>query len=362
MVFKLCDRFANACGNVRGAIRGPLSQIFEYAFTVGERRGRIAYPHPSWRLSASAISSSDTNSPRSASANPFPTAPRSSSDIVYTPVRRASISRAYSASSSWSSRGQVSACSIISLSNLFIRSSYHDRSWMTTERISVVPCHRRQLGHVLQQYPSALQVQDAVLAPELQLTVDAFAGGADEDAELLLRDVHFGPEVGGECTEPSRQADRQRLQHRFLHPLALPADALAQQHHDLDGDLGLAFQEGQEILAPQHEQFRRLAGGGVRGAALAVEDGDLAEQIAGAHEIQRQAAAVGSAGFDPDLAAPDAIKSIAGIALLEQHFAETELLGVAKAGDALQFVRTQIRKHRIHFQDDRKFGLFAHCT
>src|SRR6478672_2860386 len=157
---------------------------------------------------------------------------------------------------------------------------------------SVVPCHRRQLGHVLQQYPSTLQVQNAVLAPELQLTVDALAGSADEDAELLLRDVHFGPEVGGERTEPSRQADRQRLQHRFLHPLALPADALAQQHHDLDGDLGLAFQEGQEILAPQHEQFRRLAGGGVRGAALAVEHRHFAEQVAGAHEIQGQAAAV----------------------------------------------------------------------
>jgi hypothetical protein len=56
------------------------------------------------------------------------------------------------------------------------------------------------------------------------------------------------------------------------------------------------------------------------------------------------------------------VQGVAGIALLEQHFAETELLGVAKAGDALQFVRAQIRKHRIHFQDDRKFGLFAHCT
>src|SRR5437867_10952346 len=128
-------------------------------------------------------------------------------------------------------------------------SSYHNRPWLTNEGTSLVPCHRRQLGHVLQQYPSALQVQNAVLAPELQLTVDAFAGGADEDAELLLRDMHFGTKIGGERAKPSRQADRQRLQHRFLHPLALPADTLAQQHHDLDRDLGLALQEGQEILA-----------------------------------------------------------------------------------------------------------------
>ena len=83
----------------------------------------------------------------------------------------------------------------------------------------------------------------------------------------------------------------------------------------------------------------------------AVEHGDLAEQIAGAHEIQRQAAAVGGAGLDPDLAASDAIQRVAGIALLEQHFAEAELLGVAKAGDALQFVSAQIREHRVHFQE-----------
>src|SRR5438034_1060729 len=126
-------------------------------------------------------------------------------------------------------------------------SSYHNRSWLTNEGTSLVPCRRRQLGHVLQQYPSALQVQNAVLAPQLQLTVDALAGGADEDAELLLRDVHFGTEVGGECAEPSRQANRQRLQHGFLHSLALPANALAQQHHDLDRDLRLALQERQKI-------------------------------------------------------------------------------------------------------------------
>ena len=62
----------------------------------------------------------------------------------------------------------------------------------------LVPRDRGQLGHVLQQNAPALQVQNAVLAPELQLTVDAFARGADEDAELLLRDVHLGAEIGGQ--------------------------------------------------------------------------------------------------------------------------------------------------------------------
>src|SRR5438105_12912891 len=117
----------------------------------------------------------------------------------------------------------------------------------------LVPCNRGQPVQVLQQDAAALQIEDAVLAPALQLTVDAFARGADEHAELFLRDVHFGTEISGERAEPARQADRQRLQHRFLHPLALPADALAQQLDDLDRDLGLALEVAQKILAPQYK-------------------------------------------------------------------------------------------------------------
>jgi hypothetical protein len=36
------------------------------------------------------------------------------------------------------------------------------------------------------------------------------------------------------------------------------------------------------------------------------------------------------------------------------------LLGVAKPGKPLQLLRPQIGEHRVHFQNDRKFGLFAH--
>ncbi len=82
--------------------------------------------------------------------------------------------------------------------------------------------------------------------------------------------------------------------------------------------------------------------------------------IAGAHEVQGQAAAVGGAGLDPDLAAADPVKGVAGVALLEQRLAERQLLGVAEAGDSLQFVGAKVREHRVHLQNNRKFGLFAH--
>src|SRR5229473_5503622 len=80
----------------------------------------------------------------------------------------------------------------------------------------LVARHRGQLGHVLQQDAAALQIEDAFLAPGLELAIDAFARGADEDAELLLRDVHFRAVIGSQRAQPSREANRQRLQHGFL--------------------------------------------------------------------------------------------------------------------------------------------------
>ena len=123
----------------------------------------------------------------------------------------------------------------------------------------LVPRDRRQLGHVPQQDAAALEIEDRFLAPGLKLAVDALAGGADEDAELLLRDVHLRAEIGGERAEAPREANRQRLEHGLFHALALPADALAQQRDDLDPDLRLALEESEKVFAPQHEQFAGFA-------------------------------------------------------------------------------------------------------
>ena len=85
--------------------------------------------------------------------------------------------------------------------------------------------------------------------------------------------------------------------------------------------IGFALEEAEEILAAEHEQLGRLSGRGVGGALLSVEHGDLSEQVARAHEIEGEPAAVRRAGLDADLAAPDSEQGVAGIALLEQHLA-----------------------------------------
>ncbi|MHC2820377.1 hypothetical protein ACVMBY_003937 [Bradyrhizobium huanghuaihaiense] len=67
-------------------------------------------------------------------------------------------------------------------------------------------------------------------------------------------------------------------------------------------------------------------------------------------------------GLDADLAAAHPEQRIPGIALLEQHLAVRQMLGVAEIGQPLELVRAEIGEHRVHLQDDRKFGLFAHLN
>jgi hypothetical protein len=47
---------------------------------------------------------------------------------------------------------------------------------------------------------------------------------------------------------------------------------------------------------------------------------------------------------------------------LEQHLASVQMLRMAKRCEPLQFISANIREHRIHLQNNRKFGLFAHCN
>ena len=116
----------------------------------------------------------------------------------------------------------------------------------------------------------------------------------------------------------------------------------------------------EKIFAPQHEQFAGFARGRIRSAALAVQHRDFTEQVARPHEVQGQPAAVGGAGLDTDLAPAHAEQRVARIALLEQHLAVPQMLGVAEIRQPLELVCAEIGEHRVHLQDDRKFGLLAH--
>ena len=61
-------------------------------------------------------------------------------------------------------------------------------------------------------------------------------------------------------------------------------------------------------------------GGRRRRSLAAIEQGDLAERVAGLHDVERELAAVGRAGADADLSAHHSVERIAGIALAKTRF------------------------------------------
>jgi len=63
MAAQLRDSITNARCNIAGTVWGALPQVFNNSLAVRECLGGITYPHRSWRLSASATTSSDTNLP-----------------------------------------------------------------------------------------------------------------------------------------------------------------------------------------------------------------------------------------------------------------------------------------------------------
>ena len=153
---------------------------------------------------------------------------------------------------------------------------------------------------------------------------------------------------------------RERQQHRLFHAIADPAHPLAQQRDELHRDAGLALQEAEEIFAPQDEQLGRFLRGGAGGARLAVERGDLAEQVAGAEKVERQLAAGRGAGLDSNLAATDSVERVAAVALLEQHLACGEVLGMAECRNLIESFRAEIGEQRVEPQNDGEFRLLAH--
>ena len=121
------------------------------------------------------------------------------------------------------------------------------------KRRLLVPRHGRQLGHVLKQDSSALQVQNAVLAPELQLAIDAFAAAPTNTPSCSCEMCTSEPKsvdnahsrrasrTGSGCSmDSSIRSLCQRIRWQSSSMILI---AIAR----------LAFEMAEKILAPQHE-------------------------------------------------------------------------------------------------------------
>jgi len=66
LIAQLRDSLMDARRDISSSAFGTLIQVFNDPFPIGERFRGVPNPHSPWRLSASATTSSETNSPRSA--------------------------------------------------------------------------------------------------------------------------------------------------------------------------------------------------------------------------------------------------------------------------------------------------------
>ena len=94
---------------------------------------------------------------------------------------------------------------------------------------------------------------------------------------------------------------------------------------------------------------------GVVGALAAIEQRDLAEDIAGIDNIEDNLLAVGVAGRDADAPVEDAVKGIALVAFEKQNLIAGQFNRRAQGGDALDDVRVQVSKQKITRQKVANF-------
>src|SRR6185369_12102587 len=119
-------------------------------------------------------------------------------------------------------------------------------------------------------------------------------------------------------TQQSLRESRGHVEERrVFHLLRGPAHTLAQQLDQMDSELRLALHEREKVLAPDDHQLRRRQRRCGRRARLAVEQRDLAERIAGLHDVEEHLLAAGAARADAHPPRDDTIQCIARVATHE---------------------------------------------
>ena len=96
-----------------------------------------------------------------------------------------------------------------------------------------------------------------------------------------------------------------------------PPQTVAQHVEHAQADGGMGLQPRQEMPALQHQQVGRLQRHRLGGPGLAVEQGDLAEELALADDIERDFLSLGGIAADPHPAGQNRHHAGTGIALAE---------------------------------------------
>ena len=127
-----------------------------------------------------------------------------------------------------------------------------------------------------------------------EVTVHHFAGRPDNVRKLLLRNLDRDAQrlterltVGcGQLHEGFRTAGGDREENRVFDGLVGLSQTFAQHPDDLHVDVRMGVQQREEITPANRQNLRILDHGRICGTVTAVEERDLAEEIAFSHDRQ----------------------------------------------------------------------------
>lgn len=211
---------------------------------------------------------------------------------------------------------------------------------------------------VHQRNAAATQGNPAFAAPGLQVLVDDLAGQTEELRELFLGEAELRAAVRGFPAVHARQAQkalrkfrRHGEQRGIFHLLGRPAYALAEQLYQMLRELRVGSQQREERLTLKNHQLRTRHRGSRGASRTAVEHGDLAEGVAGLHDVEKDFFAARAARTDADAAGDDAEQRIARIAAHENNGAFVVAASRGERGHAIDGFLRQTAEQTVPFYE-----------
>jgi hypothetical protein len=179
---------------------------------------------------------------------------------------------------------------------------------------------------------------DACLSPDRKLLTHDLARDAQHSGQFHLRNIESRGWLGFLAWlvsldqrdylfgQPSGYAQESRI----LEKIGGPPQAGTKKSDDANHCLGPRPKEGQQIIAPEEEQLRRLVSYRRRTAPFAIQQGNFAEELAGIVLVEDQLLALLRLDDNKDTSGQNPIEAIARVVFAKHDLARRNTLDERK--------------------------------